>query len=123
MGFVFFPQGTFASYLNHLCPYFTMLQDFQSFGEELNCSREVANCIKFPPNTYIAYWTVVKEFLNDFNALITQIETKVKKQGMCFKVNAVFMHVILSIAQMSHPLSEQEIKYRVLHHMVVSHLL
>jgi hypothetical protein len=77
----FFPQDTFASYLNHLCPYFTMLQELQNFGTELNCSSEVENCTKFPPNTLVAYWAVVKEFLNDFNAFIIQIETEVKKQS------------------------------------------
>jgi len=72
-------KDTLASYLNHLCPYFTMLQELQNFGTELNCSSEVENCTKFPPNTFIAYWAVVKEFLNDFNAFIVQIETEVKK--------------------------------------------
>jgi hypothetical protein len=85
----FFPQGTFASYLSNLCPYFTMLRELQSFSEDLNCSGEVPNCTKFPPNTYVAYWTVLKEFLDDFNALIIQIETKVKKQGRCFEFNVL----------------------------------
>jgi hypothetical protein len=85
----FCPQGTFASYLSGLCPYFTMLHELQSFGAELNCGSEVENCTKFPPNTFIAYWAVVKEFLNDFNAFIIQIETEVKKQGM---------HCILNIS-------------------------
>jgi hypothetical protein len=81
---IVFPQGTLALYLNHLCPYFTMIREFQNFGEELNCNREVENSTKYPPNTFIAYWTVLKEFLNDFNSLIIQIEVKVKKQGMNF---------------------------------------
>lgn len=85
----FCPQGTFASYVSRLCPYFTMLRELQSFSEDLNCSREIPNCTKFPPNTYIAYWTVVKEFLDDFNSLIIQIETKVKKRGMCFKFSVL----------------------------------
>lgn len=58
-----------------------MLQELQNFGTELNCSSEVENCTKFPPNTLVAYWAVVKEFLNDFNAFIIQIETEVKKQS------------------------------------------
>jgi hypothetical protein len=62
-----------------------MLQELQSFGEDLSCSRDVPDCTKFPPNTYITYWSAVKEFLNEFNALIIQIETKVKKQGMWFE--------------------------------------
>jgi hypothetical protein len=78
----FFTQDTFASCLNHLCPYFTMLQELQNFGTELNCSSEVENCTKFSPNTFIAYWAIVKEFLNEFNAFIIWIETEVKKQGM-----------------------------------------
>jgi hypothetical protein len=70
-----------------------MIREFQNFGEELNCSREVGNSTKFPPNTFIAYWTVLKEFLNDFNSLIIQIEVKVKKQGMNFKFN-ILTHVL-----------------------------
>ncbi|KDR22561.1 gamma-tubulin complex component 5 [Zootermopsis nevadensis] len=77
-------KGTFASYVSRLCPYFTMLRELQSFSEDLNCSREIPNCTKFPPNTYIAYWTVVKEFLDDFNSLIIQIETKVKKRDRTY---------------------------------------
>jgi len=71
-----------------------MLQELQNFGMELNCSSEVENCTKFPPNTYVAYWAVVKEFLNDFSAFIIQIETEVKKQGMCYVLNifAYFVH-------------------------------
>ena len=88
----FFPQDTFVSCLNHLCPYFTMLQELQNFGTDLNCSTEVENCTKFPPNTYIAYWAVVKEFLNDFNAFIIPIETEVKKQGMDYALN-IFAYI------------------------------
>jgi hypothetical protein len=64
-----------------------MLQELQNFGTELNFSSEVENCTKFPPNTFIAYWSIVKEFLNDFNAFIIQIETEVKKQGMYYVLN------------------------------------
>jgi hypothetical protein len=63
-----------------------MIREFQNFGEELNCSREMADSTKFPPNTFIAYWTVLKEFLNEFNSLVIQIEVKVKKQGMNFNI-------------------------------------
>jgi hypothetical protein len=66
-----------------------MLRELRSFGEDLNYNREVPNCTKFPPNTYVAYWAAVKEFIDDFNALIIQIETKVKKQGRCFKFNVL----------------------------------
>lgn len=89
----FFPQDTFASCLNRLCPYFTILQELQNFGTELNCGSEVENWTKFPPNTFIAYWAVVKEFLNDFNAFIIQIETEVKKQGMYYVLN-IFVYLI-----------------------------
>jgi hypothetical protein len=88
-----FPQDTFASCLNHLCPYFTMLQELQNFGRELNCSSEVENCTKCPPNTLIAYWAVAKEFLNDFNMFIIQIESEVKKQGMYHVLN-IFAYII-----------------------------
>lgn len=77
-------KGTFASYLNSLCPYFTMLQELHSFGAELNCVSDVENCTKLSPNTLIAYWAVIKEFLNEFNAFIIQIETEVKKQGRTY---------------------------------------
>lgn len=70
-----------------------MLQELQNFGTELNCSSEVENCTKFPPNTLIAYWAVVKEFLNNFNVFIIQIETEVKKQGMYF-VSNIFVYII-----------------------------
>lgn len=70
-----------------------MLQELQNFGTELNCSSEVENCTKFPPNTFIAYWAVVKEILNDFNAFIIRIETEVKKQGMYCVLN-IFAHII-----------------------------
>jgi len=70
-----------------------MLQELQNFGTELNCSSEVENCTKFPPSTLIAYWAVVKEFLNYFNAFIIQIETEVKKQGMYYVLN-IFAYII-----------------------------
>ncbi|PSN50141.1 hypothetical protein C0J52_15095 [Blattella germanica] len=63
-----------TSFLNDLCPYFEMLKEFRSFGEDLNKS-----CNQ-PPNTYIAYWNEVKEFLRDFNDFLISIERKVKKQ-------------------------------------------
>jgi hypothetical protein len=90
---IIFSQDTLASYLNHLCPYFTMIREFQNFGEELNCNRETADSTKFPPSTFIVYWTVLKEFLNNFNSLITDIEVKVKKQGMNFKFN-ILKHML-----------------------------
>jgi len=70
-----------------------MLHELQNFGTELNCSSEVENFAKYPPNTLIAYWAVVKEFLNDFNAFIIQIETEVKKQGAYFVLN-IFTYIV-----------------------------
>jgi hypothetical protein len=70
-----------------------VVHELQSFGAELNCSSGVENYTKFPPNTFIAYWAVVKEFLNDFNAFIIQVETKVKKQGMYYILN-IFAYLI-----------------------------
>jgi hypothetical protein len=71
-----------------------MLQELHSFGAELNCVSDVENCTKLSPNTLIAYWAVIKEFLNEFNAFIIQIETEVKKQGMyyIFNISAYIIH-------------------------------
>lgn len=73
-----------------------MVREFQNFGEELNYNREVASSTKYPPNTFIAYWTVLKEFLKDFNSLIIQIEVKVKKQGMNYKFD-LLTHMLQEI--------------------------
>jgi hypothetical protein len=74
-----------------------MLQELQNFGLELNCSSEVENCTKFPPNTFIAYWAIVKEFLNDFNAFIIHIETEVKKQGVYHVLNIFALYCVYPI--------------------------
>ncbi|XP_069685486.1 gamma-tubulin complex component 5 [Periplaneta americana] len=83
-------KDTFAECLNDICHYFTILKEFQSFGEHLDRSRRDPSYTKLPPNTYEAYWSAIKDFISDFNDLIIEIETKVKKQETTYTLLHLF---------------------------------